>query len=59
MTARSGPGDASAELRQLARKHPGAFRKVATAADDDLRDRLLAVLDDVDAGGSGYGNSGD
>lgn len=37
----------SDRLRKLAKEHPEAFRRVADAADDDLQDRLRAVLDSV------------
>lgn len=35
---------ASNEVRELAREHPDAFRRVANMQDDALQDHLLSVL---------------
>jgi hypothetical protein len=38
---------ASESVRQLARDDPETFRRVAEMRDDDLRDYMLGVLDEV------------
>lgn len=36
------------EIERLAKEHPEAFEKVATAKDDELQEKMLEILDGVE-----------